>query len=85
MHDDPKFIGGLMDWAYLLSTLILFSAPIGIPAGLAVSPLCPSMKAGGAKRGVYACLLLLGYLALCLGAWALIQNDPGRVIEWWFD
>lgn len=81
--DDPKFIGGVMDIAYLLSMLAFYSAPVLTPLCFASSFFCPLGRIR--NRVARSIVLALAYLAMLAGVILLLRLDPGRVVEWWID
>ena len=79
--DDPKSIGGMMDIAYPVSSLLPLVMPVMVPLGLAASFYCPVWKPLS-ERNAFRGLLVVLYIALCAIAWRLLSEDPGRVVEW---
>ena len=83
MLDDPKYIGGLMNIAYFLPGFLLMGLPILAPLGLAASFSLPS-RTQSFRYGIAATLAAI-YIMACSGVIMLLRQDPGRVVEWWFD
>jgi hypothetical protein len=83
MLDDPKFIGGVMDFAYLLSMLALLSLPVLTQICFASSFFCPLRFVCNPR--VQAVTFASAYIAVAGGLYLLLRLDPGRVVEWWMD
>lgn len=83
MLDDPKSIGGVMDFAYLISMLALLSAPVLTPLCFFSSFSRPTQTTR--SRWLERICLPIVYIAICGSIYATIRFDPGRIVEWWFD
>lgn len=83
MLDDPKFIGGVMDFAYLLSMFALVSLPVLTPICFASSFFCPLRFVR--NRVNKAAIFAIAYIAVAVGLFLLLRLDPGHVVEWLFD
>ncbi|MBL8890612.1 MAG: hypothetical protein JNL67_11600 [Planctomycetaceae bacterium] len=83
MLDDPKSIGGIMDFAYLLSMLALISLPVLTPVCFVSSFFCPVRFVR--NRLAQAVLFAAAYIAVAGGLFLLLRLDPGGVVEWWLD
>ena len=84
MLDDPKDIGGFMDFAYFVPGFLLLAMPALIPLGLAASFFCPLRVCRG-RRFILSTTLVVLYVALCTFALVGLRKDPGGVVEWWLD
>jgi hypothetical protein len=83
MLDDPKSIGGVMDFAYVVAGLSLISFPILTPLFLCSSFFCPLRFS---KHQVFQGLILaLAYICMSAAIAMTIWYDPGSVVEWWLD
>ncbi|MEI7458602.1 MAG: hypothetical protein WCK15_04285 [Pirellula sp.] len=83
MLDDPKSIGGIMDFAYLVATLSIISFPILTPLFLCSSFFCPLRFSN--HQVAQGLTLALAYIWLSAAIAITIWYDPGRVVEWWLD
>lgn len=83
MLNDPKQMGGLMDFAYLISVLLVIPWPVFGVAGFLVSFRCPVPAIG--KRFLSMTALAIAYMMICALALGLMRLDPGGVFSWWLD
>lgn len=85
--DDPKHISPAVDVPYVVSGLLLITMPLGMIGGVSLGIfLTPwwlhSRGGGGVARYV---LVTAALFALYVGAFALLQWDPLRVLYWYMD
>lgn len=73
-----------MNMAYVVPGLMIMAMPVLTPLGLAASFLCPVQPSCGRRFARNTKLAIL-YVALCTCAVITLRQDPGRVVEWWFD
>jgi hypothetical protein len=84
--DDPKFIGGPVDVAYVATALLLMSLPVGIPAGITVGTISAAwyVYLPGWNWLRYS-MLILAILGAYVGSGIMLQWDPLRVLYWYMD
>jgi hypothetical protein len=83
MLDDPKSIGGIMDFAYLISLLSIISFPLLTPLFLCSSFFCPLRFSN--HRVAQGLTLAIAYICTSAAIVMTIWYDPGSVVEWFFD
>lgn len=84
MLDDPKYIGGLMDFVYGVPGYLLLGLPVLAPLGFAASFFCQK-RTTRERRGVLAMVLAAFYVLMCVTAIVVLRYDGASVVEWWFD
>jgi hypothetical protein len=83
MLDDPKSIGGIMDFAYIVATLSIISFPILTPLFLCSSFFCPLRFSN--HQVAQGLTLAIVYICMSAAIAMTIWYDPGNVVEWWLD
>ncbi len=81
--DDPKYIGGAMDFVYNIGLLLVVLLPPMSVGGLALAILCPIRSLRERRFGKLVITLANAFMFYCV--WELVKLDPGRVFEWFFD
>ncbi|TWU63158.1 MULTISPECIES: hypothetical protein [Crateriforma] len=82
--DDPKSIGGVLDFLYYVPGILLVLMPILAPIGLASSFLFP-FNVKRKTRCIWGTLLLALYISIGTTVIHTLRSDPDQVIQWWFD
>lgn len=81
--DDPKYIGGVMDFVYQLSIISLLSLPALTPICFASSFFCPlRVFRDWIPQAV---MFASAYIMVAVGIFVLLRLDPGHVVEWVMD
>ncbi|QDV61460.1 hypothetical protein [Crateriforma conspicua] len=82
--DDPKSIGGILDFLYYVPGIFLVLMPILVPIGLASSFLFP-INVQRKTRCVLGIALLVLYVTIGAFVFRTLRSDPNHVVRWWLD
>lgn len=81
--DDPKDIGGAMDYVYSIGLLLVVFVPPMSIGGLVLAIFCPIRSLRERRFGRVMIAIANALMSYCV--WQLATLDPGSVFAWFFD